>query len=204
MLGAGVGGIYRTRPGDAGPAERVASSDKWVSGPVMSPDGRTLYFNQYSGPASDVLAHRVGEDASRHQPVLATTAAERLADVSPDGRWLAYVSDESGQIALYVRSTDAGRAERWQISGNEVVRGEGARWARDGRSLFYLTADSMIAVTVPGGAAFGVTGRRALFAATAYMPRFDLFPDGSFVMMRERPGSAEFVMVDDWHALRPR
>jgi hypothetical protein len=187
-----------------GLAEQLLSSDKFVTGPVMSPDGRTVYFSQYAGVASDVLAHRVGEDASRHQSVLAGAAAERIADLSPDGRWLAYVSNESGEAALYVRSTDAARAERWQVSGTEGVRGEGARWSRDGRSLFYLTADSMIAAIVPGGAAFSVTGRRALFAAAAYMPRFDLFPDGSFVMMRERGGSAEFVMVDDWHALLPR
>jgi hypothetical protein len=62
----------------------------------------------------------------------------------------------------------------------------------------------MIAVSVSAGETFAVAGRRALFRLTPNTGRFDVFPDGSFLMIRERPTSSEIMMVDDWRALLPR
>ena len=206
-VGSGGGSIFHAVPGSTVPPERLVSAAVLVRGPVLSPDGHMLYYTRYQGSVSDVVVHRVDAAGTEDQPVLKSAAAEVVTDISPDGRWLAYFSDESGKNELYVRSTDLSRAEKWQVSTNGAARRSDARWSRDGRVIYYMSPDSMIAVGTTGGQAFAVAAHRALFSARPYAGRFDIFPDGSFVMIEARPakaGSTELVMVEDWHALLPK
>jgi hypothetical protein len=127
---------------------------------------------------------RRGDDRGRlwkgGEPELFTrsTNAERLPSFSPDGRWLAYDSDESGQVEVYVRAfppPSSGQGGKWQISNRG---GSGARWSRSGPELVYRSGDDVMT------ARYAATGDRFV----AEKPRvwitklggwaWDLAPDG--------------------------
>lgn len=130
---------------------------------------------------------------------------ENYPALSPDGRWLADVSDESGRNEVYVR-TFPGFTSKVQVSqdgGSEPV------WARIGRELFYRSGGVaepwLVAAAVETSGEFRVTGRSRLFNVASYEfatphANYDVFPDGrSFVMVRQgRPGqSAEIVYLQN-------
>ena len=110
-----------------------------------SPDARFLIVGtQSTGGSGDLALLRMPE-ADRFEPWLATPFDERDARFSPDGRWVAYSSNESGDQEVYVRSFPDG--ETWQ----RVSRRSGRLpvWARDGRELFYVgEQDQILAVSV--------------------------------------------------------
>ncbi len=132
-------------------------------------------------------------------PVVATPYTEQYPALSPDGRWLAYVSDQSGREEVYVRALVDGD-EAVQVSldgGTEPV------WRRDGREIAYRGATEgrpeLALAAVQAGAEFGVSSRRVLFSLADYVgtnphPNFDYTPDGrGFVMVRR--SQATRIMV---------
>jgi dipeptidyl aminopeptidase/acylaminoacyl peptidase len=85
---------------------------------------------------------------------------ERNPVYSPDGRWIAYMSDESGRWEIYVISV-TGPAGKWQVS---TRGGRDPAWSPDGRELYYLTEDSrMMSVPITGGPQFSPGTPRVLF-----------------------------------------
>ncbi len=74
-------------------------------------------------------------------PVLRDRFTEILAEVSPDGRWLAYDSNRSGRVEVYVQPYPITDSARWQVS---TAGGRNPAWARDGRELFYMTPDNAL------------------------------------------------------------
>ncbi|MEE8362052.1 MAG: protein kinase, partial [Gemmatimonadales bacterium] len=126
---------------------------------------------------------------------------ERGPALSPDGRWLAYQSDESGRYEIYVRPfPDAGQA-RWQVS---TSGGEWPLWAPDSRTLYFRTrAGQVIAAEVLEGATFIAGEQRVLFTSPEILggdATWDLAPDGEhFVVIRSRGLGAEgeLVLVDN-------
>ncbi len=115
--------------------------------------------------------------------------------VSPDGRWLAYVSDESGNNEVYVRPFPNTGDGRTQVS---TGGGEAPKWARDGRHLFYRSTsrNELVAVeAMPGpGPTLAVSEPEVLFSLDAYViDDYDATEDGRLVMIRrrgaERPAS---------------
>jgi dipeptidyl aminopeptidase/acylaminoacyl peptidase len=119
-------------------------------------------------------------------PFLATPADETSAAFSPDGKWIAYSSDESGRRDVYVRGfapdrNPAAAVGQWTISVNG---GDKPRWSRDGTELFYIATDGkMMAVPIKGGPAFepGVPVPLFNMRVTGFMP-FDVAPDGRFLI----------------------
>lgn len=125
------------------------------------------------------------------------------ADMSPDGRWLAYQSNESGQNEIYVRPFPDVQGGRWQVS-----RAGGTRplWARSGRELFYLTlpqsADgdtaagvAMMAVPIESASGFRALNPTRLFAGpylTGLNGRtYDVSPDGKrFLMVKDKAAAS--------------
>ena len=171
--------------------------------PAPSPDGRTLYYGTGMGGRRDIYAHALDQPGSSDRAVVATDARERSPRPSPDGRWLAYVSDESGTAEIYVRSTDASRSERWQVSAGG---GRVPRWARNGRELFFLSRDSLMAAEVSSGAEFGVGMRRSLFPIARFNgDTYDVLPgDAGFLMLQTESGAGrknQTVFVDRWSTL---
>ena len=102
------------------------------------------------------------DDEHKPRPFLRTPFNETDGRFSPDGRWIAYVSDESGRFEVYVRSfVESGEAVRHQIS---TAGGLSPRWRRDGRELFFVASDQkMMAVPVRTGASFEAGAPVALF-----------------------------------------
>jgi hypothetical protein len=146
------------------------------------------------------------DGARKYDPPKATGASEGGAAVSPDGGWIAYQSDRSGQFEIYVeRFPD--RAQRQKISQNG---GHGARWSPDGRELFYLTLDGRRLMAVPVRVAPTFTaGQEVTLFEGQYMRTgpgvrpYDVMRDGKrFVMIKPTASagtaSREIVVVQHW------
>ena len=110
----------------------------------VSPDGRSLAFLRASAETSSDLyvLSLVGEPNPR--PLLATPAYEGGPQFSPDGRWVAYVSNESGEMEVYIRPFE-GPDRKWQVS---TQGGTQPRWSKNGRELVYRNSTRMMAVSV--------------------------------------------------------
>jgi hypothetical protein len=109
-----------------------------------SPDGSVLALTAFSpGTGGDILLYVFAQ--GKLQPWLASPGDEQRAVFSPDGRWVAYESDETGQYEIYVTAY-SGAGGKWQVSNGG---GEMPQWRADGRELFYATPnDEMMAVSV--------------------------------------------------------
>jgi tRNA A-37 threonylcarbamoyl transferase component Bud32/dipeptidyl aminopeptidase/acylaminoacyl peptidase len=205
LAGSQTGGLPAiTRADGTGTPQILYGGPMSFGQTVQSRDGRWLLLRRVvSEPGNgDIYVLKAGDSAAK--PLLTSPARELSPALSPDGRWLAYTSTESGQPEVYVRPfPDVGSA-KWQVSlsgGNTPV------WAHSGRELFYLDGNlAMVSVTVQPGAAFAVTGHRVLFPAQGYSyaggyPTYDVSPDDSrFVMIRSVAPSAEteMVLVQHW------
>ena len=123
-----------------------------------SPDGRTVAFSE-SGDKTGSDIWLLTRDGTPARPFLSTASVEWNPRFSPDGRWLAYQSSESGRSEIYVRPFP-GPGARHPISnggGSEPV------WSANGRELFYLTGDAMMAVDITARPDFGAGSPRRLF-----------------------------------------
>jgi len=133
--------LYRKRADGSGEVERLTEDSNtgyYVSD--WSPDGEHLILTAGNG---DLHTLALADDAEP-QPYLTTDFAEAEADFSPDGRWVAYHSNETGRNEVFVRPFPAG-AGKWQVS-----TGGGAypRWSLDGRRVFYRTAEGVAEASV--------------------------------------------------------
>ncbi|HEX2721955.1 MAG TPA: protein kinase [Gemmatimonadaceae bacterium] len=163
---------------------------------VITPDARHVVF-QLDTAGADVMYRPLVQNGP-DRPVAATRAVEHMARVSPDGRWVAYVSDESGTEQVYVQPFP-GPGARIQIS----VRG-GAEpvWSRDGRRLFFRDYDNLQVAAVEPGPPFKVVSVNVLFADTfvgRLQPHanYDVSPDGShFVFLKETDQPEAFVVYN--------
>jgi serine/threonine protein kinase len=159
-------------------AEAFASPDDWL------PDGSgVLYSTRGTRPGTDLMVIDLSGGAPR--TLLASEFAESHAQLSPDGKWLAYSSDESGRLEIYVcRFPDGGGKRRVSSGGGEMPR-----WRGDGRELFFIdAARNMVAVETTPGAELIVGGSRTLFETrifTALPPGFGfaVTPDGKRFLM---------------------
>jgi eukaryotic-like serine/threonine-protein kinase len=137
-------------------------------------------------------------------PLANGPATEGDAAVSPDGRWLAYTSEESGVFEIYVRPFPDAASARWQVS---AAGGTDPVWSRSGRELFYISAQNeMMSVAVAPGAAFTMSPPRRLFSTSPYspvspVPAFDVSPDDKrFLFLRETAPNErnELIEVQNW------
>jgi Tol biopolymer transport system component len=126
-------------------------------------------------------------DSGEALPFVNTPSDEHSPYFSPDGRWLAYVSDESGRCEVYVESYPR-REGRWIISaggGKEPV------WSTDGSELFYRNVDAMMVVSIESEPAFSASAPRVLFerkmkSGVYDTVSYDVAVDGSEFLMIER------------------
>ncbi len=154
-----------------------------IPGSVL-PDGKSVVYQEY-GSGNDGIRTMVFDSAPASRMILPAAFNESQVTLSPDGRWLAYQSDEADRMEVYVRPYPGpgGRVSVSLLGGTEPT------WSRDGRELYYRTGDSLIAATVSLTPTFTVTGRRALFTGSFLRAtnsrEYDPAPDGQhFVMIR--------------------
>jgi Tol biopolymer transport system component len=191
---AGTGLSIRIQRADGGSAEtRLTDGNHGEIPGSWHPTGKYLAFTRQTPAHNDIMilpldgSEQSGWTAGQPTPFLNTAANETAPAFSPDGRWLAYTSDESGASEVYVRPFP-GPGGKWMVSNSS---GNYASWSNSGRELFYSTnngvimsvayrteADSFIAEqpkVVPGG--------RATFRGRTGSSRgFAVFPDGTRVL----------------------
>ena len=147
-----------------------------------APDGTLLYTTRRRGDrggADDNIGRLSMAGPPKAETLLATKFAEVRPALSPDGRWLAYESDESGQPEIYVRPFPDINSGRWLVStsgGNEP------RWAPNGHALFYR-ASTLMSVTIESQNTFVAHAPESLFPLTSYriiaaVPNYDVSHDG--------------------------
>jgi serine/threonine-protein kinase len=191
----GLSHLYNVRADGSGKPERVLPGDSMqIDESLWSSDGRWLvYRTGVSDGQRDVWARRIGGDTAR-VTVSASVYDEYMPALSPDGRWVAYVSVESGQEEVYVRPFPGADQARWQIS---TLGGSQPLWSHSGRELFYLTpGDSLVAVEIAPGAEFHPGVRKALFSARNLVvgplhQSYAVTPDDRGFLMFQAADSAE-------------
>ena len=163
-----------------------------------SPDGKTLVFMQMTPETSLDLWMKSGDQPPR--PWLKTRFRELLAVFSPDGKYVAYTSDESGQYEIYVRPV-SGEGAMWQVS---TEGGEESLWSKDGRELFFRNGPKWMVAEVTTAPQFKAGPPRLLFEGPyRNVPgvSYDVAADGRFLMLEEyhkQPPPTQLQVVLNW------
>jgi serine/threonine-protein kinase len=172
----------------SGSLEKLRTSDFTDVPRSFSPDGQFLAFHEVAPDTQrDIWVLKLSD--RKAQVFLRTQFTEGAPQFSRDGRWIAYVSNESGRPEVYVQPYP-GPGGKWQIStdgGTEPV------WNRNGRELFYRSGNKMMAVDVTTQLGFSVGKPRTLFEgqyAVSQFPNtsvgYDVSPDGQrFLMVKQ-------------------
>ncbi|MBC7894012.1 MAG: serine/threonine-protein kinase [Cytophagaceae bacterium] len=161
----------------------------------LSPDGHTVVFNAIFDGTFNLETFTL--DSTRMTRVISgsPTAVETTGRFSPDGRWIAYNSDESGRPEVYVRAISG--QGRLQVSVNG---GRRPVWSRDGRELFFWEGGRLVAASFSGGDSPRVLARTPLFEGT-YVDEFDVSVDGRRFLVIERGTSGlSLVIVPSWRS----
>jgi len=199
---SGQSKFWMKRADGSAPAELVASQpDRTVNEGFWSADGKWVV---YRTTPRDIFARGLGADTATI-PLLDTKFEEMDAALSPDGRWLAYTSSESGQVEVYVRPFPATGTAKWQVSTNG---GFEPHWSHNGRELFYDSSDNlMTAIEVIPGAVFTTGKRQKLFSVLPFaggIRSWDLTPDDTrFAMIRIGAGNQnanQLIVVENLFA----
>ena len=191
--------LYWIPADGSGPAESllVAPEDQWAG--EVTPDGRTLLFRAGGGGPVRSLYTLSLQGPRTPQPFLANQFDNHSPSLSPDGHWVAYVSNESGRLEVYVRPFP-GPGGRWQVS---LDGGTEPLWAVNGRELFYRNGTKMMVAAITLHPTFTVGARRALFDGN-YLSEpvyrsYDVTRDGrGFVMVRSPKPPADLIVVLNW------
>jgi Tol biopolymer transport system component len=200
-------GIYRKLANGAGEEELLVPAKGLAVPKSWSPDGNTLVYAQINaGTGADLMAIPVNGDRKPF-PIVQTNATEDQGQFSPDGHWIAYTSNESGQAEVYVIPFPPVPGAKWLVSRGGGVQ---PRWRRDGKELFYISADSkMMSVEVATRPTFQSATPHPLFQSdivdtgirTGPMS-WDLAPDGHrfLIITPNASDSASLTMTLNWRA----
>jgi Tol biopolymer transport system component len=189
VLYAGGGRSLRSRRADGtGAVDTLFMSLRGVYSVVLTPDSNTFVL-RLSGPNDIVLWHR-GDTAT--VPLVASPAfTETWPALSPDGRWLAYTSDESGRFEVYVRPYPNVNAGRWQVSPNG---GGSPHWSHTGRELFYENGEkALVAAAVVPGVTFTLGAQVTLFNTSGFAGSTP-FNNSRFLYYDVAPDDKRFVL----------
>jgi eukaryotic-like serine/threonine-protein kinase len=139
------GDLYAKASSALGGEESLVQSDDFKVPTDWTPDGKLLlYMNFAGGKGSRLWIHQTAPE-KKDYPLLRTNFAEEHASFSPDGRWLAYQSEETGKDEIFVVPFPS-LSSKWQVS---TSGGEQVSWRADGKELFYIAPDrKLMAVSV--------------------------------------------------------
>jgi serine/threonine-protein kinase len=202
--GVNGGSVMSRRADGTGTAQLLVRSPFAFAQALETPDGKWFLVRRsfFEAGSGDIYGIRKGDTTL--VPLVTGPAAEIVPAVSPDGRWLAYASNESGNAEVYVRPfPDVGSA-RWQVS---TAGGRDPVWSHNGKELFYRsTQDALMTVAVRPGATFAFDQPKALFPTASYVPfgpikSYDVSPDDKrFLFLRETAPDErnELIVVQNW------
>jgi dipeptidyl aminopeptidase/acylaminoacyl peptidase len=195
---AGSGVFVKNANGGA--EQQILRSERSIAVSDWSRDGRWILYSEIDPQTgSDIWllpARASGTEPPRPIPLVRTPALESQAQVSPDGKWLAYTSDESGAEHVYVRpftATPPLPETKWQVSS---VLGREPRWRADSRELYYLESPNigaqrfrLMAVPIEAGAA-PVGASKALFEVAS----IGIIPQGNSFLYAPAPDGRRFLV----------
>jgi len=204
----GLESVYWQNADGSGAPERLSVGTLTEGPESFTPDGTRLLVNTPLGAPFDIEMVTLG--ATPHEDVLLNSKfSEAGAVVSPDGRWMAYESDETGRLEIYVAPFPNVTASKQPVS---TSGGSRPLWSRDGRELFYYnTPDTIMAVPVTPGPTL-VLGKPAAVVKGAYARplnagrHYDVSPDGKRFLMLvdapapdgQKPVAQEMTVVLNW------
>jgi eukaryotic-like serine/threonine-protein kinase len=201
----GVGGvdIYWKRADGSGDAQRLTETKKPKFPDSWNPDGRTLVFDQVkpgSPDSWDILtmtmegSEKLGWKPEEPKPLLSGPFSQDLAALSPDGRWLAYTSSESGSYEVYVRPFP-GPGGKWQISTGGASL---PKWSRIRKELFFRNQNNRIMVAAYSESGGSFRPEKPQFWSPGQFTDlggsindFDLHPDGKRLVVLKAPPTSE-------------
>ncbi|MGH7629918.1 MAG: protein kinase domain-containing protein [Gemmatimonadales bacterium] len=200
---AGVIGMFLQNADGAGTAESLLVGGSAMTVGAFTRDGGEAVVLVTGNAGSWDLAVMPLTGERKPRILLGTPFNEAYPALSPDGRWLAYASDESGQNEVYVRGFPEGSAKILvsQNGGSEPV------WSRDGRDLFYRGFEELgtplVALSVQTVPEFRVLDRKPLFDVSEYeaaVPHanYDVAPDGKGFVMVSQGKVSQMVLVQSW------
>ncbi len=196
-------GIFRRRADGSGVAESLYVAP-FPTGPLaFTPDGSTLITSPTNINGSFDIGLLPMGDERVEQSFIATPFNEQFVALSPDGKWMAYCSDETGRTEVYVRSFPEG--------GSKILvsldGGSEPRWSPDGRQLYYIgtkdNAPYLISARVSTGSSFVVQDRTPVLDMSEFEPaaphaNWDVSPDGSRFAVVHQGALSEMVFVLNW------
>ena len=168
------------------------SASQWPG--QWTPDGQTFIYDERA--RTERMHIMAITNGVRRQMVVSAQYEARLPAVSPDGRWLAYTSDETNRTEVYVRPIAAGASGKWQVStegGTQPV------WSRDGKTLYYRGNQSILAASIDAGPSAISVGPRRVFAPDRFTMNntinFSTTADANRLMVLIPTGEAAHVAV---------
>lgn len=196
----GKPGVWRQPVDGSGPAEKLFERDLEPFEALVSPDAKWLVIRTAPGAtfSRDILAMPLSGDTTL-VPLVTSPYTESLPRLSPDGKWLAYQSNETTRFEIYVRPFP-GAGSRTQVSdlgGTEPI------WGKDGRTLYYRgPAGEVVRVAVTTGSSFSI-GPRDVALTGEYLtdsshPSWDVASDGRFLMLRRAGAESQTIVVHNW------
>ena len=180
------------------PAELIYSAGDGIREGVATPDGQAVIYRVDTPRTNRDVFLLPLTGARTPVPLLTSPADELMPRVSPDGKWLAYVSDESGMSEVYVRPLSGGGRVTVSVGG-----GMEPLWSPDGRRIFYRSGPALAAASITTSPSLAVTATQTLFQgdyeAHPYHPNFDVGHDGkSFIMLKSAEDERRLVLVLNW------
>jgi Tol biopolymer transport system component len=197
------GNLYARNADGSGGVETVLVTAEGVVHPDWSHDGRWLVVQKTNGQTGQDL-ERYDLSTKQLTPLVQTPFNDTLGRISPDDRWLAFVSEQSGRPEIFVQST-LGQSGLWQVSNSG---GTWPAWSHDGREIYYVQPpDRLMAVEieVEAGATIRSSTPRQLFRVPA--DGFDVSPDGERFVVNLRASEASdaaLTLITNWTQLAPR
>jgi serine/threonine-protein kinase len=200
--------VFEQAADGTGAVEQLTDGSGTRNPSSFSPDGGRLVFSEADlAMGTNIMMMRL-DGSRRVEPLVRTPANERNAEISPDGRWIAYQSDESGQYEIYVRPFPSADSGRWQIS---TTGGTRPLWAHSGKELFYLSTDgSLMRVTVESPTTWTASApSRLLDKAPVFASwsgrTYDISLDDQRFLMPDSMASSDFaagptrfVVIQNW------
>ena len=202
----GIFQLFRQRADGSGTVDQLTKGPTPMWPFSISPDGTRVVLHE-TGPQTGADIDLLALDGkSTPTPIVRTPFNEDHGEISPDGRWLAYSSNDSGQPQIYVRPFPNVNDGHWQVS---PAGGAHPVWARNGRELFYMARSAMMAVPVLTATSFSAANPTKLFEGpylTGIPGRvFDVsLDDQKFLMIKDPQASpdvanrASIVVVLNW------
>ena len=197
---------------------RVAADGSTPAESLLTLPDKELWEGRYVPRSQDLLVRYIGRGSSRRdvglvtaqtpgelRPLLQSPADEVTPVASPDGRWLGYVSNESGRAEVYVRAYP-GMGKRVQVS---VDGGTEPLWSPHGDVLYFRAGSALVAADLHVGTELEIVGRRTLFTDPGFASDlthqdYDVLPDGrGFVMVRNVGTRGLVVTLHRFENLRP-